>query len=231
MKWRCSSLQTLSVGIAVIGNPDLQRARLNHFDLRYEMMHHGNNLVAVSAFYKYFENPIETVIQPTAQNRVSYENAESATNYGLEFELRQVVNSALSFSANLTLVNSEIQLSDETEGIQTSNNRPLQGQSPYLMNFSINYVSPYFGTTADAFFHVFGKRITQVGSNGMPDVYELPHPELDIILRQPFGENFSFKIGFENILDPEVLFEQGDDNMYHSYHLGRVYSIGFSWNY
>ena len=45
--------------------------------------------MAISAFYKRFQKPIEQIIQPQAEVRITYENADRANNYGLELEVRQ----------------------------------------------------------------------------------------------------------------------------------------------
>ncbi len=221
-------------GHAEIGNPELKRALVQHADVRYEWTHGSANLAAFSLFYKYFDNPIETVIQPTAQHRISYENAESADNYGLEIELRQKLGdlfprlSPWAISTNLTLLESDIQLSDTTKGIQTSDERPLHGQSPYLFNFSLTYTDYHYKTNANLFFHIFGKRISEVGSKPLPDIYELPHPDLDLVINQPLNEHFSLKAAWKNILDPEVRFRQGDKYT-EAYKVGSTYSIGLSY--
>lgn len=221
-------------GHAVIGNPNLKRALIQNLDLRWEKMSGVSDLVAISAFYKHFHNPVEVTIQATAQNRVSYENAQGAENYGLEFEVRRQLGAIyetldpFSMSVNLTLVQSDIQLSDSTAGIQTSSRRPLHGQSPYLLNAGLSYANYRSGTQADIFLHVFGKRIDEVGSKPLPDIYELPHPDLDFSLRQPLTSHFSLNGTAQNLLDPEIRFQQGDQYTEH-YRLGRTYSLGLSY--
>jgi len=230
-------------GHAVIGNPALERALIQHADLRWEKRLGAGDLVSASVFVKRFENPIEVVIQPTAQNRVSYENADRAYNYGTELEWRQQLDrlpllpegarSALrgfALSANLTLLESDIALSDSTKGIQTSSNRPLHGQSPYLANLNLSWEHPTWGTQLDAFFHTFGKRIAEVGAKPLPDVYEMPVPELDVAFRQPLGERLALKGAVKNILNPEHRFEQGG-RATHVYREGVGWSLGLGWSW
>jgi hypothetical protein len=220
-------------GHAVIGNPELKRALIRNFDLRWEMMSGVSDLLAVSVFYKHFHNPVEVTIQPTAQNRVSYENAKGAENYGVEFEVRRQLGTIsdvldpFSVTANLTLVQSDIQLSDSTKGIQTSSRRPLHGQSPYLINAGVNYQNYHSGTQLDMFLHVFGKRIAEVGSKPLPDIYEMPHPDLDLSLRQPLNASFDINASATNLLDPEIRFQQGSGYT-ESYREGRTYSLGLT---
>ncbi len=222
-------------GHAVVGNPQLERALIRNLDLRWEWLRAPSDLIAVSVFYKNFSNPIEKVIQATAQNRVSYENAESANNYGVEFEIRQHLGfiserlNNFSASANLSLIESDIQLSDSTKGIQTSSNRPLHGQSPYLLNAELSYFNPKYGTSASAYLHIYGKRISEVGSKPLPDIYELPHPDVDLTFKQHLGGQISLKAAIENALDPEIRYEQGNLPT-EVYRKGRVFSIGMNYS-
>ena len=168
-------------GHAVIGNPNLERALIRHADLRAERRFAAGDLLSASVFVKQFVKPIETVIQPTSQNRVSYENADEAYNYGLELEWRQHLANLpgllpvferlltpFSLNTNLSLLESEIALSDSTKNIQTSSERPLAGQSPYLFNLNLAYVNAEWGTQVDVFYHTFGKRISEVGRQATP---------------------------------------------------------------
>jgi TonB-dependent receptor len=218
-----------------IGNPDLKRAKISHADIRYEIVHGTSNLLAVSVFYKYFKNPIEEILKNEAQIPISYENAESADNYGVEIEIRQHLGDITpilapwSVSTNLTLLESDINLSDTTRGIQTSKRRPLHGQSPYLFNFNIQYRHPEWKTQANAYYHVFGKRISDVGFEPLPDIYELPHPDLDIAIRQPITPRFTVKASAENLLNSEIKFKQGDIYT-RKYKKGITISVGFSYH-
>jgi len=229
-------------GHAVVGNPGLERALIRHVDLRWERRLGPGDLVSASVFAKRFINPIEVVIQPTAQNRVSYENADHATNTGLELEWRQRLERLgvlpepgrrllrnWSITANLALLRSDIALSDSTSGIQTSSNRPLQGQSPYLANLGLSWEHPAWGTQLDLLYHSFGKRISEVGARPLPDVYEMPYQELDLALRQPVGRHLSLKAGARNLLDPEHRFQQGGRTT-QRYREGVSWSVGASWS-
>jgi len=222
-------------GSAVVGNPNLDRALIRNFDFRYEKAFGSANLISASVFYKSFINPIEVVIQPTSQYRISYENAKSAGNAGVELEAVQSLGEISDIlhdwavSANLTLVESAIYLSDSTRGIQTSDSRPLHGQSPYVFNMNLRYRHPVWRTQVDGFVNMFGKRITEVGSKPLPDVYELPHPSLDVGVRQPININWSCKASVTNILNSKVRFEQGSQPT-EEYRNGVGVSLGLSYS-
>lgn len=220
-------------GYAVIGNPELKRALIQNYDLRWEMVHGVADLAAVSVFYKNFENPIETVLQNTAQIRISYDNALAAHNYGIEFEVRQNLDllsdrmRTFTITSNLSLIQSEVDLR-EGSGIQTSNKRPLAGQSPYLANVGISWVHPTLGTQVSAFYNTFGERISSAGANELPDIYEQPHADLDVTASHPINRNLKLKVGARNLLNSQVRFEQGGKVTW-AYYRGRTISVGLSY--
>ncbi|MDX1748455.1 MAG: TonB-dependent receptor, partial [Halobacteriales archaeon] len=66
-------------GRAIVGNPNLKRATIDNFDLRWEWFTGPGEVVAVSVFHKEFTDPIERIVEPTAQLRTSFDNALGAT--------------------------------------------------------------------------------------------------------------------------------------------------------
>ncbi len=224
-------------GYSVIGNPDLERALIRNFDLRYEKVWGGTNLVSVGLFYKQFDHPIEVVRVSGSAKDISYFNARSAYNYGIELEWRLELGwlgkplKPFSLSSNLTLLKSEVQIDPDISGVTTSGNRPLQGQSPYLWNLDVKYFSHRYGTQADLLFQVFGKRIAEVGTDYLPDIYEMPHPDFDLTFRQPIGSSFAIRGSAENLLDPEIRFLHGGSGDFYTqtYRQGRAYSLGITY--
>ena len=139
-------------GRTVLGNPDLERTLIDNLDFRWEVFPDTSigGVIAVSAFFKNFRKPIEQIIKPTAEVLITFENAEAAYNYGLELEARQnlsVVSPLLrsfSINTNAAFISSRVVLPEDI-GIQTSDERPLQGQCPYIVNISLGYEQPILG--------------------------------------------------------------------------------------
>ena len=74
----------------VRGNPELKRALIRNFDLRWEWYPNRGEIVSVGLFAKQFTDPIERVYLGSSGTRIiSYVNAKSAENYGVEVELRK----------------------------------------------------------------------------------------------------------------------------------------------
>src|SRR5690606_25703284 len=60
-----------------IGNPNLQIATIDNFDLRYEFYPRNGEMISLGTFYKNFTNPIETLILIRSESPgFSYQKAE-----------------------------------------------------------------------------------------------------------------------------------------------------------
>ena len=221
-------------GRTILGNPDLERTQIDNFDFRWEAFPQIGGILAVSAFYKRFQKPIEQIVQPQAEVRITYENAEGAHNYGLEIEARQnlgVLTDALSkfsINTNTALISSQVVLPEDI-GIQTSSERPLQGQCPYIVNISVGFEDPNWGISSAVAYNIFGRRLSEVGNHGVPDVYEQPRGQLDASFSRTVANHFKFSVSAKNLLNPYVHYKIGEAT-YLAYKLGRSFSFGISYN-
>ncbi len=236
-------------GLGRCGNPNLKRSLVNNYDLRWEWFTGPGELLAVSAFYKGFIQPIERTIDPVKSGDnpvITYENVGEGRVYGLELEVRKQLDfvagwlSHFEAGGNLTLIRSEGAIAeDELTRIRSYNPdadglRRLQGQSPYLMGASLTYDNPISGTAVSLFYNVFGPRLHTVADG--PDVYEQPRHMLDLIASQhlPFGlEGFELSLKIENILDEKYVLAQtyrGESYVRNSYPLGRSVTVGLSYS-
>jgi TonB-dependent receptor len=210
-------------GRAVVGNPDLRRALIQNVDVRWEMFPGGDQVVAASLFFKHFDDPIERIVEPTAQLRTSFTNADSARNVGLELEARQRFAGQFMIGANYTFVDSSITLSGAATQVQTSLERPLAGQSKNLFNFVFEAGSDA-PVTGRLLYNFFGKRISDVGSLGLPDIFEDSRGSLDFVLSTRW-RTLNLKFSAENLTDEAYTFTQGD-LLQREYKLGRAFTFG-----
>lgn len=221
-------------GHAVVGNPDLERALIRNFDISWEWYPHLAENVAVSLMYKHFTNPIEQTLINATELTSSWQNAKSAYSYGVEFEARKSLGfisghlAPLSITGNLALIESEVTLQET--GMETTKERSLQGQSPYVANLMLGYDNLDMGTEVNLSYNVFGRRISEVGIAGTPDIYEEPVNRVDAVISQEITPTVKLKFAAKNLLDPEVEYTQGDLVQRH-YKLGRSFSIGASYEF
>ena len=183
-------------------------------------------MLAISGFYKDFTNPIERIVQPTAQLRTSYTNALGATNAGVEFEARRRFG-RLTGSANYTYVNSQIELEQVAGQVQTSLDRPLAGQSANVFNLSVDVDLPEIAGSFRVLYNYFDDRIVDVGSLGLPDIYEEGRGILDAVFTKRFA-SWSLRAAFDNLLDSQHRFTQGGE-LQRVFSLGRSFSLSMSY--
>lgn len=215
-------------GRAIVGSPDLTRALIRSVDVRWEWFPAAEELFAASFFYKDFTDPIERIIEPTAQLRTSFTNAESARNVGLEIEARRRLTDHAFVAVNYTYVDSQVTLADAARQVQTSLSRPLAGQSANLLNALVELRGG--GYSGRLLYNYFGNRISDVGSLGLPDIVEKGRHSLDAVVSKAFGGRASLKVALGNLLDADFEFTQADQ-VQRLYRLGRSFSVSFGYSF
>ncbi len=195
----------------VVGNPDLQMASIDNLDLRWEYYFDNVNNVQVAFFHKKFEDPIERVIRLGAGGIRTFANAESARLQGVEVQLHTelgLISDALQdfdFKVNVSLVDSAVDIG-QAGAQQTSTERELEGQSPWVANLQFGYDNPDLDLQAALLFNMAGERIVDVGTQGLPDSYEQPVARLDFNFRQAvdlFGFPMRLQVKIRNLLDDD----------------------------
>lgn len=203
----------------VRGNASLVNASISNYDVRYEYYPTPSETFVLGAFYKSFKNPIETIeINSGSGKDYTFQNALGANNYGLELELRKSLESLgkkdnflkyfknFMLVANASLIKSEIKV-DTSKYYATEAKRPMQGQSPYIVNLGIYYQDNDHGLMVSLLYNVIGKRIIVVGLD-MPDVYEMPRNVIDLTITKNIGKNVQLKGGIQDILNQKVVEKQ-----------------------
>jgi hypothetical protein len=218
-------------GRAVVGNPDLKRALIRNADLRWEWLPQRGSadgeVIAVSAFYKDFQDPIERVVEATAQFRTSYANAKGARNLGFEVEARKALNSALLLGLNYTFVDSQIELERGTGQVQTSLDRPLAGQSGNVLNAMLELRLPG-DLTARALVNWFDDRISDVGALGIPDILEEGRASVDAVITKRLG-HYTLRFAGENLTNAENRYTQGGE-FQRGFKVGQSVSLGMTYS-
>ncbi len=217
-------------GYTISGNEALKGTVIKNIDHRWEYYFTSDEYASIGFFYKEFENPIEIVFLSGVNPIQTFENAKAAQNYGVELEgrvgLRHFSRPLRRWTvlSNVSFINSEIELGSQSKGEQTSKSRPLQGQSPYVLNFQLQYDRPKWGLSTTLLYNVIGKRITEVGTNRTPDTYEQPFEQLDFVATQRLADNWTLSLRARNLLNPQIESTQGDD-VVRSQKRGRVYGL------
>lgn len=235
----------------IYGNENIKQAYIHNFDFRFEFYPGNNETFNAGVFFKNFTNPIEVAIRGNNPTQFSFDNIPSAYSYGFETEARKnlgFINDRLkNFSSvfNLALIKSSVAF-----------DRPLQGQSPYIINMGLFYQNQDRGFMASIVYNRIGKRIIAVGRpspnewESIPDIYEMPRNECDLSFSKRIGRRVDFKAGIKDLFGEMAIYQQNvntvvDMSYYGSdgyksfdrsqitkaYYPGRQYSIGISYKF
>jgi outer membrane receptor protein involved in Fe transport len=173
------------LGAGVMGLSSLQRTKISNLDLRYELYPATGEMFTAGIFYKHFNQPIELYFNQSgvASNTFNYLNIDEATSFGAELEFRKRLN-FLDLLKNFTIQSniSYIYNRVKSKGDRLPVDRPMQGQSPYIVNASLFYDIEKAGLSATLLFNQIGRRILYVGNDVTPEIWEAPRPLLDFQL-------------------------------------------------
>jgi hypothetical protein len=237
---------------AVSGDTSLRRSDIWNADARYEWYPKASEGVSVAVFYKKFKDPIELrALAAGSVKRYQFQNAGEADTYGVEFEARKGLGfiasklDVFNIFTNVTVLKSAVKLAGITAGGQTQSfDRPLQGQSPYLVNVGLQYNSKNGKVNASLLYNKIGQRLALAGGKDqlIYDIYERPRDLVDLqvslkVLKNKgefkltasdiFNQPFYF---YENI-DASTKFTRGTDRLWNSYTPGTTFTLGFTYDF
>ncbi|MDR0976765.1 MAG: TonB-dependent receptor [Prevotellaceae bacterium] len=240
------------LGSNIIGNSDLHAAYIHNVDLRYEFYPSAGEQISIALFYKHFTNPIEWTYTMTGGTDpvYSYVNARGANNYGIEVDIRKNLSFIglrhFSLSLNASLISSRVVFPEGSKDID----RPMQGQSPYLVNAGIFYSNR--GWNFAALYNRIGRRIIGVGnrygstsegtSRNIPNSYEMPRNSVDLSASKRLG-HWEMKATVRDLLAERYLFKQMEEidmadgttrhieEVTRSYHPGRLYQLSIGYKF
>lgn len=236
------------------GNADLERSQNTNIDLRFETYPQSGEIISASLFFKHFNKPIEQRLSGESSLEyqvITFFNPKSAMAYGVEFDLRKQLSflstssfwDNMTFTANAALIRSTVQLDASTNTYDVK--RPMQGQSPYLLNLGFSYSDAAAGWSSTIMFNRSGQRIETVGAFGIPDVYENGRSILDLQLaKKVLKKKGEIKINLANLLNSRQIFynnieslknnrgyQASQDRIQWSSLFGTNISLGFSYTF
>lgn len=202
----------------IAGNPNLQRAKIDNYDIRYEVFPGRAQLISVSGFYKNFINPIEQSLT-LGDDEISYNNTSRAKCYGFEIEYKLMLGSFFKkdssklakffnhmlFSTNYAYIRSSAEVVSDNGNSIT--HRPMQGQSPYIINSGLTYLDKKNGYSLSCFLNRNGQRIYLVGNILEPTIWENGRTVIDMQITKSILKNkLEFKFSVKDILAQNQVF-------------------------
>lgn len=198
------------LGATVAGNTGLVRTKVSNFDLRYELYPRSAELLTVGVFYKYFKNPIEVYFNASSgasSSTYNYLNADEANSFGAELEFRKRLDFVNALK-NFTFQGNISYIYNRVTGVGTAGeSRPMQGQSPYLLNAVLQYDLQKYGLSTTMLFNQIGRRIAYVGGDDQPAIWENPRPVLDFqIAKRVLKTKAEVKLNVADIFNTQAVF-------------------------
>lgn len=238
----------------IAGKTDLKRTSIINADLRYEFYPKAGEVFSIGLLAKKFTNPIEIRMDPGSNGDrwlFNYTNADEATLLGAEIEIRKSLDfiseklNKLVFIGNATLLESSVALTTERQGSLKENiDRPLFGQSPYLVNAGFQFTHASWNITA--LYNRIGPRLALVGDPtgaGFFDIYEKPRDLMDMqVSKKMWDGKGEFKITVSDVFNSPFAFYdnptkktgfdyKGGDRINYSYTPGTTVIVGFTYNF
>jgi outer membrane receptor protein involved in Fe transport len=196
------------------GNPNLIPSDNYNVDAKYEYYLGSGELITITGFYKYIQNPIARTEIPSGGNTLTYLNVgDDASVFGIEIEARKNLlknnedsdqEYTLDGGLNLSLLSSKVNL-DETSVAQfTNSSSDLEGATPFLINADISFNKEYENSELQTslVFNYFSERVYSIGTRGFENILEKGIPTLDIVSSLKLGEHYNIKFKAQNLLDP-----------------------------
>ncbi|MBP6335818.1 MAG: TonB-dependent receptor [Bacteroidia bacterium] len=237
------SFYDFNTSTSIQGNEELSLTKINNFDLRFENYPTVGEIYSVSFFYKKFIDPIEQIVESSGagSRSVTYTNALGATNVGVEAEVRRKLDfmdgmlswkywSKFTIYGNVALIKSTV---DKSNDLRATEDRPMQGQSPYIINGGLMFNDALSGFGFNVVYNRIGRRIFQVGNEGYLSIYEAPRNLLDLQLSKTFMKVGEVKFTIGDIFNNASVFyqDQNDNGKYEAGSDSRIASITSGTNY
>jgi hypothetical protein len=227
----------------VVGNNQARRTKITNLDLRYEIYPQaGGELITAGVFFKQFKDPLEYYFNRTgpATNTFNVANTKQANAYGIELEFRKKLAFISEGFKNFTVTGNYSYIHSRVKDT-VSLNRPMQGQSPYLINAGLQYDHEASGFSSTVLFNQIGRRILFVGNEAISDIWEAPRPLLDLqIAKKILKKKGEVKINISDIVNKRAYFyhdldgnerygKTSKDRLAINRNYGTNYSIGFNY--
>ena len=238
------------------GNPNLYPSQDYNLDLRWEYFPSQSELISVTAFGKYIQDPINEVLLASSSNLISYVNiGDYGTVYGVEVEFKKDLVSTegfgkLSVGANAAYIKTDQVIDSEKVSRETvfpsggnyninltSERSSFTGASDFLANADLSYFKAWGNgsdITATVVYNYFSDRLYALGSEGRGNQIDQGVGTMDFILKYKFNRNWGLDVNARNVFDPTYNRIQESANGpldIFSYKRGTRFSLGVKYSF
>jgi len=242
-------MDNFETGYREVGNTALIEAKIQNYDLRWELYPGPGELISLGAFYKQFHDPIVKYVFPSTggyeegptngveadgdpghlsgwetEARLSFRDMWQGMVWAADLGRAPRLFSRFSLGANYSRVASEVHVVNQSHQVKSVR---LAGQSDYSANFGVFYQDKHWDSAL--LYRSFGPRLYAYAFGSIRDIVEYPPQSLDFTLSYRLSRNTQFKLSAENLLNDRVEFRQGDQ-ITTSYETGTTIGLSVSYN-
>ncbi len=232
-----------------LGNPFLYPSDNYNLDLKWELFPTAAELVSISAFGKYIQNPINEINVAATSNEISWVNiGDAGTVLGVELELKKDIvqwdsdRNQVSAGLNVAYMDTDQQIdaakvSHETRyNIQPTHSRSgFAGASDLLVNADLTFNKRWHNNgnvMATVAYSYFSDKIYSLGIEQKGNLVDRGVGTLDVIVRTKFNRRVGLDLVARNLLDPEYRRVQENASGHVpvlTYRKGQFFSLGLSY--
>lgn len=236
-----------------IGNPDLYESDNYNLDLKWEMFPKSDEVISLTAFGKYIQNPINEFVINSSTNDISWANTgEYGYAVGAEAEYRKLLygtdednSQKLTAGLNVSYLYTDQELDSEKvknetmfEADFTNDKGRFTGASDLLINGDVSYFKEWNNKNSNIMatiaYNYFSDRVYAIGTTEKGDLVDKAVGTLDLILKSKLTEKIGLSFSAKNILNPEVERVQENssgDVLAQTYKKGMNLSLGINYQF
>lgn len=210
------------------GNIDIYPSDNYNVDLKWEWFAKRNEVISLTAFGKYIQNPIARVTAASSANTTSFVNVgDTGTVYGVEFEARKdlfSVNGSRFYAfVNATYLNTNQELDREKVAREntTVSINPIRtedkmtGASDLLANANLGWERKWGDKNTMDFvvsYSYLSDNVYALGYERRGNLVDKSINVLDAVARFSFGNGIGFSLSGKNLLNPTFKRVQDNEN-------------------
>ena len=192
----------------VRGNENLQNGYNYNIDLKYEWFNRNGDMVSVSGYFKYLENPIERIQELNGGATLhSFRNADNGLATGVELEFRKELVKDLRLGVNASYMYTNVKLPEG--GAYTNKERSLQGASPILLNADLTWTHKFKNDGALSLallYNLQGSRIYAVGVSQLGDIKQQAVHTLNFNANYNINERLGLRLLVNNLFGRDMVY-------------------------
>ena len=205
-----------------VGNPYLYPSQNYNVDLKWEMFPMNDEIISVTAFGKYIQDPINEITMASSTNDITWVNiGDKGYAYGAEFEIKKRLASfggeyANNLSAGLNVSYMKTDQEIDREKIQRETNGTINtnftderssftGASDLLINADVSYTKEWSegrSLIATVSYAHYSDRLYALGVQQKGNLVDKGMGTLDFVLKTQVTKNIAIDLSARNLLNP-----------------------------